>query len=138
MQTFVASRPRVLIVDDDPGIRRLVELILTEDGYTVDIAIDGLDALERVRESGQEYDLIILDLSMPLMDGRTYFRELRALSSRTPVMLLSAFGAETAQRELGAEAALAKPFDPFVLSERVRQLFRVGLSGELPDVSSHQ
>jgi two-component system response regulator MprA len=122
MRTFPSPCPRVLVVDDDSGIRRLVELLLTGDGYTVDIAIDGLDALERIRESGQEYDLVILDLNMPLMDGRTYFRELRALASQTPVMLLSAFDAETAQRELGAEAAMAKPFDPLVLSDRVRRL----------------
>jgi hypothetical protein len=67
---------------------------------------------------------------MPLMDGRTYFRELPALSCHTPVMLLSAFGAETAQRELGAEAAL--------LSHRVQQLLPIGLLGELPDVGRHR
>jgi CheY-like chemotaxis protein len=89
MQRCRRSLPRVQECSSSTTIRESAgwsKLILTGDGYTVDIAIDGLDALERVRESGQEYDLIVLDLSMPLMDGRTYFRELRALFSRTPVI----------------------------------------------------
>jgi DNA-binding response OmpR family regulator len=69
---------------------------------------------------------IILDLNMPLMDGRTYFGELRVLTRRTPVMLLSAFDAEAAQRELGAEAAMSKPFDPVQLTDHVQQLLRSG------------
>lgn len=61
-----------------------------------------------------------LDLQMPVVDGRTFYRELRARGHRMPVVILSAFGAHAAQRELGAAAAVAKPFEPDDLVERDR------------------
>jgi DNA-binding response OmpR family regulator len=70
------------------------------------------------------FDAIILDLQMPVMDGPSMYRELRALPCATPVLLLSAYGAKNAQLELGAEAAMDKPFDPFTLADRVRALAR--------------
>ena len=112
---------RILVVDDDPGIRSLLGMALASDGADVHMASNGSEALEAVRES-HRFDLIILDLSMPVMDGRACYRGLRALPCDTPVLLLSAHGAAEARRELGAQAAMAKPFDPFVLAERVNEL----------------
>jgi two-component system OmpR family response regulator len=111
----------VLVVDDDRGIRNLLGMGLASEGADVHMAEDGAVALEVVR-STHRFDVIVLDLSMPVMDGRTFYRELRALPCDTPVMLLSAYGGQTARQELGAEAAMDKPFDPFVLGDRVCDL----------------
>jgi CheY-like chemotaxis protein len=108
----------ILVVDDDRGIRSLLGMALASEGSDVHMAEHGAAALEAVRSSHQ-YDLIVLDLQMPIMDGPTFYRELRALPSDVPVLLLSAYGAQAARRELGAEAAMDKPFDPFILVERV-------------------
>ena len=67
-------------------------------------------------------DLVILDLQMPVMDGRTFYREFRQKGFRSPVVILSAYNAEGARQELGAEAALNKPFDPDRIGEVVRSL----------------
>jgi DNA-binding response OmpR family regulator len=113
--------PTVLIVDEDARIRRLIQAALEEDGMRADIATDGLDALERVRESGIEYEAVVLDLNMPVMDGRTFFRALREISD-VPVLIVSAFGAEEACKDLGADGAVSKPFDPAALTEKVREV----------------
>ncbi|MND05640.1 DNA-binding transcriptional regulator QseB [compost metagenome] len=62
---------------------------------------------------------------MPRMDGRAFFREIRARGNQTPVLILSAYGATAARDELRAEAALRKPFDPDALVEEVRKLLEV-------------
>ena len=118
---------RVLVVDDDPGIRSLVGLSLASEGWVVSMAANGLEALEAVEDAAERsFDLIILDVQMPTMDGRTFYRELRALRDYTPVLMLSANGAEQARREVGANAAMSKPFDPYVLAERAKEVAAVG------------
>ncbi len=116
-ETDVAN---VLIIDDDPAISRMLRLSLLGHGFTVRIAVHGQDGLERLDES--EPDVIVLDLQMPVMDGRAFYRELRSRGFRTPVMILSAFGADKARAELGAESYLNKPFEPDELVDRVRSL----------------
>lgn len=111
---------KVLVIDDDPGIRHLLYEVLLEDGHDVVTADNGVQALDAVAES--DIDALILDLQMPIMDGRVFYRALRALPWDGPVMLLSARGAYAAKQELGAEDALNKPFDPDELVERIRRL----------------
>jgi DNA-binding response OmpR family regulator len=111
---------RVLVVDDDVNLTRLVRTILHTGGFEVlssDDAELALSVAERERP-----DVIILDLRMPRMDGRTFFRELRSRGIATPVLISSAFGARSAQIELGAEASIEKPFDPERLIEAVSEL----------------
>ena len=116
------SRPRVLVVDDDVSLSRLVRAILRTADYEVAQAYNGIEGLE---VAGREHpDVIVLDLQMPQMDGRGFFRELRARGDRTPVLVSSSFGARTAQRELGAEGSIEKPFDPDALVEAVERLFQ--------------
>jgi two-component system chemotaxis response regulator CheY len=107
-------------VDDEQAIRSLIGMSLASEGFVVYMAVNGRQALEMVNE--RVYDLVILDLQMPEMDGRTFFRELRAMPCDTPVLLLSAFEVKRAQREIGANDSLDKPFDPEKLTERVKQL----------------
>ena len=84
----------------------------------VETATDGIDGLEQV-EAGK-IDLVILDLQMPRMDGRTFLREIRARGYDMPVLILSAYGADGARDELQAEAAIGKPFDPAFLVDKIK------------------
>jgi DNA-binding response OmpR family regulator len=111
---------KVLVIDDDPALVRMIRLALLSEGLAVDTAADGLLGLEATERAN--YDLIVLDLQMPNMDGRAFFREFRARGGTTPVLLLSAYGAQDARHELGAQAAIAKPFDPAVLVRTVRTI----------------
>lgn len=103
---------RILVVDDDPDIRDNLDDILSDLGYRVDLAPDGPSALELV--SRQSYDIALLDLKMPGMDGLTLYREIKKLSSSTVSMIVTAFvGTATAEAALSAGAwkVLAKPVD---------------------------
>jgi DNA-binding response OmpR family regulator len=111
---------RALIVDDDPSIASVVQSVLQDEGFDVVPASDGMVALALLAD--EQFDVILLDLSMPRMDGRTFFRRLRSLPDPTPVLILSAHDALSARAELGADDALAKPFDLDVLVERTRRL----------------
>ena len=116
------SRPRVLVVDDDVSLSRLVRAILRTADYEVAQAFNGIEGLEVA--SREHPDVIVLDLQMPQMDGRGFFRELRARGDQTPVLVSSSYGARSAQKELGAEGAIEKPFDPDALVAAVTQLFQ--------------
>jgi DNA-binding response OmpR family regulator len=115
----------VLVVEDDPRIARVVEQALVEAGHRVDVAYDGLDALTRA-EPGV-YDLIVLDLMLPELDGITVARELRRERVRTPILMLTARDA-VADRvrglDSGADDYLVKPFALEELLARVRALGR--------------
>jgi DNA-binding response OmpR family regulator len=117
------SVSKVLVLDDDNALQRLLRLTLTSEGFEVITASNGLEGLEKVRVDPP--DVILLDLEMPVMDGRTFFRELRKQGNNTPVLILSAYGARNAQRELQADGSLEKPFEADVLMDELRQLARV-------------
>ena len=113
----------VLVVDDDPDIRGLLEAVLRGAGYAVELAADGLEALERL--GGGPPALVLLDVMMPRMDGVAFARELGRLGlrPRVPVVMLSAGGrARQARDEVGAEDHLAKPFDLAALLATVARL----------------
>jgi len=117
------SRPRVVIADDDPDIRRLVEMTVTNAGCDVTVASDGEEALERVRET--KPDLIILDVLMPRMDGWEVARALKSdpATRDVPVMFLTSRGQEHDVLEgfdSGAVDYMVKPFSPRELQVRVR------------------
>jgi CheY-like chemotaxis protein len=113
----------VLIVEDDEATREAFALILSQDGYRVETAGNGLAALERLR-SAQRPGLILLDLMMPVMDGLQFQEQLareRELSD-IPVLICSAAG-ERVRRRLAVEPAgyLDKPIDPPALLAAVRR-----------------
>lgn len=109
----------VLVVDDDPALLRLVKLVLRSDGFDTHTAVDGQDALEEIARCAP--DIIVLDLDMPVMDGPTFLRRIRAEGNRTPVLILSAHEPSILRR-LDAQDYLSKPFIPDELSTRVRKL----------------
>ncbi len=100
----------ILVVDDDPAIRGVVSDILTEEGYAVDVAANGREALLAVTTTPP--DLMLLDMRMPGGDGWTLARELRRQGVTFPFVVMTA--AQNARRwasEVGANACLAKPFE---------------------------
>jgi two-component system OmpR family response regulator len=116
---------RLLLVDDDDGIRTLMGSFLEKHGYAVDTAANPSamrDALTR-----QRYDLIVLDLMMPGEDGLTALRKLQAAKAAPPVIMLSAVGTDVDRivgLEMGAEDYLAKPCNPRELLARIRTVLR--------------
>jgi two-component system alkaline phosphatase synthesis response regulator PhoP len=112
---------RVLVVDDDEALLRMVRLTLSSAGCLVTTAGSGIEGLDRLDED-DDYDVIVLDLQMPRMDGRSFYHEMRERGHRPEVVVLSAYGAQEARRELGASAAVSKPFDPDYLVETVRRV----------------
>jgi len=111
---------RVLVVDDDEAMARMIRLTLISDGYDVTTATDGIDGLEKLEQGG--FALVVLDLQMPNMDGREMFKEMERRGYSIPVVILSAYGAEAAREELNAAAAVRKPFDTAVLLEVIQGL----------------
>jgi CheY-like chemotaxis protein len=102
-------REQILVVDDDPSIRSILATVLDEEGYDVHQAVNGADALLELVSLVP--CVIILDLNMPVMDGPTFYRQMRAGGRSTPVVIVSAMGAVRIAHELGATAGLNKPFD---------------------------
>ena len=115
----------LLLVDDDPPIRRMLERTLAAEGYEVEAAADGGAALAAVERSMP--DAIVLDVTMPGLDGLAVTRRLRAKGLRVPILLLTARDAvheRVAGLDAGADDYLVKPFDADELSARVRALLR--------------
>ena len=104
--------PTILVVDDEVDTCRNLSDILTDLGYHVDIAHDGLSALELVRKN--PFDVALLDLKMPGMDGLTLYREIKKLRAGTVAIVVTAYaGGNTSTEALAAGAwrVLAKPVD---------------------------
>ena len=113
---------RVLVVEDDPALRGLLRDVLELLGHVVDLAADGREALEHLQQ--RRPDLILLDLMMPVMDGRAFGTVVRG-DERTvdlPIVLMSAApGAAQVGSEIRAQALLRKPFDFDELARVVEQ-----------------
>jgi two-component system OmpR family response regulator len=116
---------RILMVDDDPGIRDVVSDFLGRHGYKVETAADAQE-MERVLERGP-VDLIVLDVMLPGEDGLAVCRRLTTTEAAPPIIMLSAMGEDTDRivgLELGADDYLAKPCNPRELLARVRAVLR--------------
>lgn len=116
---------RILVVEDDVKIGGFLERGLAQEGHAVDLSRTGADALRRV--DGARYDLLLLDLMLPGVDGRAVLARVRAQRHRTPVIVLTALGAvEDRVRGLdeGADDYLVKPFSFVELLARIRAVSR--------------
>ena len=116
--------PSVLIVEDDAATRRLYKFMLTNGGYPVLEAEDGIAALEQL--ATHHFDLVITDMNMPRMDGMELIQAIRRDYSDIHVILITAFGTpdtEKQARRIGANDYLAKPFDFEELERRVRAFY---------------
>jgi CheY-like chemotaxis protein len=111
--TRAPAPAHVLVVDDEPAIRALLSDVLADLGYLVETAVHGADALEKLAR--QSFQAILLDMMMPVMDGREFLGRLRQApaAASPPVLVLSAAPADLlrSMRDLGAAACLEKPFE---------------------------
>jgi CheY-like chemotaxis protein len=111
----------VLVIDDDPAILRLATIILRMDGHHVE-AFDSAEVALGKLGNGFAPDVIVLDLNMPGMTGPEFYSAARDAGFQKAVVIVSAYGAESACKELGADAALPKPFMPDDLSDIVKRV----------------
>jgi CheY-like chemotaxis protein len=130
---------RILVVDDEPAFREMIQLILEEDGYRVHLAANGMEALRMLRSSWGELALVILDLRMPGIDGLGVLDEIRGLSDQLPVLITSGYaGPEEKEEALrrGAAKVLEKPYRVAELRAALAEIFTGGLieAGEAPNL----
>jgi two-component system response regulator MprA len=122
---MMADPTHILVVDDEPAVQHALERALALERYQVALAADGRQALERL--STTAYEAIILDVSMPTLDGLEVCRRLRSTGDRTPVLMLTARGEiddRVAGLDAGADDYLVKPFALRELLARLRALLR--------------
>jgi len=121
----------ILVVDDQPGVRHLIDLLGREEGHRVHLAADGSEA---VRAAGAlQPDLVFMDVRMPVMDGLTALPLVRGAAPRAVVVMMTAYGSDATLSDNdrdGVAAVLIKPFDV----EEVRALMRTvgGMAGSSP------
>jgi two-component system alkaline phosphatase synthesis response regulator PhoP len=125
--------PKILIVEDEDSILMALEDDLSLEGYAVSGEPDGKRGLERAQKGG--YDLIILDVMLPGVDGFEICKQLRAAGDTTPILMLTAKSQEVDKvlgLELGADDYVTKPFSPRELTARVKALLRRGKPVDSP------
>jgi two-component system response regulator (stage 0 sporulation protein F) len=113
----------VLVIDDQPGIRRLLMEVLVEEGYAVHTAANGYEGIQKVKDLKPV--LILMDMKMPGMDGIETLRELKRLNQADKVIMMTAYGElelVNIARELGAYAYITKPFDIIDLCSMIAKL----------------
>lgn len=116
---------KILVVDDQLGVRRLLFETFREDGHQVEMAANGIEAIKLTQEF--QPDLILMDMKMPGMNGIETMRQVRALGNNVGVIMMTAYGdvqnMEQA-RDLGVLHYLSKPFDLFELRDKVREALK--------------
>ncbi len=122
-----ASRGRVLIVDDEPLLRAMTQRHLEREGYQVTVAAHGREGLEALATTPAGFDVVLLDMAMPVMAGPEMFRKARAAHPDLRVLLISGFTSAADARALLAEGAyglIAKPCSPAALLDAVGRVVR--------------
>ena len=120
------NRPRrILVVDDEPAARVLAYRVFTEAGFDVTTVQSGFECLEQFRKRPNSFDLILLDLSMPFMDGEETFRRLRAINPSVVVLLSTGFLTQAQERidrmlAAGLAGSICKPHRPDELLARIQ------------------
>ena len=128
------SNIQILIVDDDENICQLLTLYLAKEGYYTKSCHNGKDAIELIKAN--KYDLVLLDVMMPVMDGYETLTEVRKFSS-VPIIMVSAKGEpmdKISGLDFGADDYVTKPFEPQELISRIKAIFRRAQSFVAPKV----
>lgn len=117
---------KILIVDDEPGVVKMIRYLLEKNAYTVVSATEGEEGLKLVQE--EKPDLILMDIMMPTLDGNEVMRRLKESEATKdiPIIMLSALGQEgdvAKSLELGAIDYVVKPFHPQELLDRLKKIF---------------
>lgn len=121
------NNTKVLVIEDEADVRELIIYNLEANGFCTDFAVNGQDGLEKARQG--DFDLVLLDLMLPVLDGFTVCRKLRADIStiKLPVIMLTARGEESdivMGLESGADDYITKPFSPKILIARINAVLR--------------
>ena len=130
--------PKILVVEDEENIRMALEDDLTLEGFQVAGAADGIQGLQMAKDD--DYDLIILDLMLPRLNGTDVCKELRRTNISTPIIMLTAKSQEIDKilgLELGADDYVTKPFSPRELLARIKAILR-RTSGKQAELSYYQ
>jgi two-component system, cell cycle sensor histidine kinase and response regulator CckA len=121
--TTIEGSGRILIVDDDPDLRAMATEILTALGYATEVAADGVEAVARY--TAGKFDLVLLDMVMPGLDGRETIIRLRATEPTARILLCSgSVEDEAAAKAFGADGFIRKPYQIATLSQRIAGLIR--------------
>ncbi len=117
---------KILFADDSPPLRKIIKTVLEKEGYLVDEAGDGAEAVEKMKQE-KDYQLFLIDISMPILDGFAVIKEIRATDhyNKTPVVIVTT--EDMIQRkvegyQIGADGWVVKPFDPDELVKVVNKL----------------
>jgi two-component system C4-dicarboxylate transport response regulator DctD len=111
----------ILLVDDDPGVLRLCQQILKLDGYTVVLATGGEQALRLLQENGNSFDLAVLDVMMPVMNGIELANRIKAVNADIPIVLMTGYGPAEIARVVGENNPYRIIWKPFT-SESLRRM----------------
>src|SRR5690625_1166703 len=121
----ISMKQKILLVDDEVSIVTLIKYNIERAGYNTEVAYSGNDALEKA--INYEYDLIILDIMQPGIQGTEVCRQLRKRKIETPILMLTAKGSESDKitgLEVGADDYLTKPFSPKEMIARAKAILR--------------
>jgi CheY-like chemotaxis protein len=119
----------ILVVDDEPAVRKLAGMILERSGYSVLMAKDGREAVEKFRQNAPEIAAILLDMTMPVMGGEEALRLIREIQPGVPIIVSSGYSETFAREELGCDTVagfLQKPYSPAKLVESVEKTLQQG------------
>jgi two-component system alkaline phosphatase synthesis response regulator PhoP len=131
-------RQRVFLVEDEPSLARTVSDMLRSHGYEVELSADGAEALNAAKE--RSYDIILLDVMLPSLDGFEIAAGLRRRGVDTPILMLTArdeLSDKVAGLKAGADDYLTKPFEPEELLARMEALLRRASRGQSADLRSY-
>ena len=123
----------MLVVDDDPAVREVIQTYLTDDGYEVTPAVNGRDGLEKFQ--GGEFDIVMTDRSMPEMEGDELAREVKKQRPNVPVILVTGFGdimAATGEKPEGVDIVMSKPFTMAGLRTTLARFRQAQSKGSFP------
>ena len=116
----------ILVIDDSPTLRKVLDFYLKKNNYLVETANNGKTGLAQLEKS--QFDLIILDMQMPIMSGKEVLLELKKKNITTPILILSAEKDEDTIEmglELGALYYMTKPFKPYEIVEKIKIVFEM-------------
>lgn len=118
---------RILMVEDDKSVATMMGMFFKKENWDVNVAVDGIEAVQMFKENADGYDMITLDLNLPGKDGMEVAKEIREISENVPIIMLTARDSESDQvlgLELGADDYVTKPFSPITLIARIKALHR--------------
>lgn len=130
---------KILMIEDNPSVGEMMDMFFQKENWEAVFIQDGKEGLERFLKEQDQWDLVILDLNLPSMDGMQICREIRTVSASVPIIMLTAKDTESDQvigLEMGADDYVTKPFSPLTMIARIKALHRrADLNAEEPKKS---